>query len=119
MKKHSKSKKKQLSLFEKSATRRRGLCLLDAPLDNSKISLYEEAENTWKLGKKLDHYAENDDDIVESLVWNAKASIKEPLNNKANDKRGIRKSKRKKSAQNGELSGLSEFFVRFSVEYLV
>ena len=53
MKKHSKAKKKQLSLFEKSATRRRGLCLLDAPLDNSKISLYEEVDNPWKHGKKL------------------------------------------------------------------
>ena len=113
MKKHSKAKKKQLSLFEKSVTKRRGLCLLDAPVDNSKISLSEEVENTWELGKKLDLYAKNDDDIVESLDQNAKASIKEPLNNKAKDKRQIRKSKRKKYAQNEELCGLSEFFYEF------
>ena len=41
--------------------------MLDAAVDNSKISLSEEVENTWELGKKLDLYAKNDDDIVESL----------------------------------------------------
>ena len=68
----------------------------DDPEIDPEISLYEKAEDTWELSKKLGFYAENEDDIVKTLVWKAKASFEEPLKNKAKNKRGRRKSKRKK-----------------------
>ena len=64
----------------------------DAPLDVSEISLYEEAENTWELGKKIGLYVENDDDIVETLVQKAKESFEETPRNKAKSKRRRKKS---------------------------
>ena len=75
-------------MFKKNAAKSRGHCLSNDPEVDPKISLYEEAENTWEMGKKLGLYTENDDDIVETLVRNAKASFEEPLKNKVKSKRG-------------------------------
>ena len=60
--------------------------MLDDSLDNYEISLYEEAENTWKLGEKFSLYVKNDEDIVESLARNTKTSMEEPLKNNAKNK---------------------------------
>ena len=52
-KKLSKAKMKQACVFKRSAAKSKGHCLSNDSLDNCEISLYEEADNPWKHGKKL------------------------------------------------------------------
>ena len=49
------------------------------------------------MDKRIGLCADNDDELVETLIWNAKSRIEEPLKSKAKNKRGRGKSKRKKS----------------------